>query len=168
MDVSITRTGDSLEDALDDLNQAFTKAQRATGKRMAAAGRAAILDEALKRRGTLSFSGMNVKRLGASARIRPTPTSVTVLLTAKPAGPWSIVEYGAKAHPIYPKRGRVGKGGRPAALQLFDGSDFFAANVAHPGSPPFHVWTAATAGGADSKIELAVRDVFDTALDEVA
>lgn len=155
MDVTISSTG-SLEDALDDLNRALTKAQRSMGRTMAGVGRRVILDEAKQARGSLSMSGMNVKRLGAEAKIRPTPTSVTVLLTAKPAGPWAITEDGTKPHPIRPK---VRKAVVAQPYGVF-------AHVEHKGARGFHTWQAATAGGADSKIERAVVNTFDAAIDE--
>lgn len=155
MKVSVSSSG-SLEDALDDLNRALTKAQRGVGRTMAGVGRRVILDEAKSKRGTLSMSGMNVKRLGASAKIRPTPTSVTVTLTAKPAGPWAIVEDGSRPHPIRPK---VKQAVVAQPYGVF-------AYVEHPGARGFHVWDAATAGGADSKIERAVANTFDAAMEE--
>ena len=167
MDVSITRTSGTLEDALGDLNKSLTKAQRDVGKTIAGVGRRVILEQALRKRGTLSMSGMNVKKLGAAAKIKPTPTSVTVTLTAKPAGPWAIVERGTKEHEIAPTKGRVGRNGRPAALELFGmGSGFYAASTLHDGARGFYVWAAATAGGGDSEIERAVTATFDEAVDE--
>jgi hypothetical protein len=153
--VSVSSTG-SLEDALDDLNRSLTKAQRGIGRTMAGVGRRVILDEARSKRGTLSMSGLNVKRLGASAKIRPTPTSVTVLLTAKPAGPWAIVEDGSRAHEIRP---RVKKAVVAAPYGVF-------AHVEHPGAVGHRVWDSATAGGGDSKIERAVTNTFDAAVEE--
>ena len=94
MKVSVTSTG-SLTDTLDDSEQAADpKAQKDVGKTMAGIGRRVILEAALRRRGTLSMSGFKIKRLGASAKIYATPTSTTVILKAKPAGPWAIVERG--------------------------------------------------------------------------
>ena len=155
MDVTIRSTG-SLEDALDDLNRSLTKAQRGIGRTMAGVGRRVILDEAKQARGTLSMSRINVKRLGAQAKIRPSPTSVTVLLTAKPAGPWAITEYGTADHTIRPK---VKKAVVAEPYGVF-------AHVDHPGARGFRTWQAATAGGGDSKIERAVANTFDAAIDE--
>jgi hypothetical protein len=155
MDVTVTSTG-SLEDALDDLNRSLTKAQRGVGRTMAGVGRRVILDEAKQARGTLSMSRMNVKRLGASAKIRPTPTDVRVILTAKPAGPWAITEYGTARHDIYP---RVKKAVVAQPYGVF-------AHVEHKGARGFHTWQAATAGGGDSKIERAISNTFDAAIDE--
>ena len=93
MNVSVTSTG-SLTDALDDLNKSLTKAQKDVGRSMADIGRRVILEEALRRRGTLSMSGFKIKRLGASTHISATPTSTTVTIKAKPAGPWAIIERG--------------------------------------------------------------------------
>jgi hypothetical protein len=155
MDVTISSTG-SLEDALDDLNRALTKAQRGIGRTMAGVGRRVILDQARSKRGGLSMSGMNVNRLGASARIQPTPTSVRVLLTAKPAGPWAITEYGTAPHVIRPK---MKQAVTAAPYGVF-------ARVDHKGARGFHIWDAATAGGGNSEIERAVTNTFDAAVDE--
>ena len=93
MNVSITSTG-SLTEALDDLNKQLTKAQKDTGRKMAGIGRRVLLEAALRDRGTLSMSGFKIRRLGASAHVAATPTSTTVTIRAKPAGPWAIVERG--------------------------------------------------------------------------
>ena len=152
--ISVSSTG-SLTDALDDLNKQLTKAQREVAKTVAGVGRRVILEQAKQRRGTLSFSGMNVKRLGASAKITATPTRAVVKLTAKPAGPWAIVERGSDPHEIAPKVKRA---------LFYDGR--FAAHVSHPGARGFHIWDAATAGGGDSEIERAVTAVFDRNVEE--
>lgn len=152
MDVTYTPTG-SLEDALANLNKAFTKAQRDVGRTVAGVGRRVILDEAKAKRGTLRMSGMNVSRLGASAKITATPTRAVVKLTAKPAGPWAIVEYGTVAHLIAPKTKKA------VTAQPYG----VFAHVQHRGSRAEHIWQAATAGGGDSKIEKAVTSTFDEA-----
>lgn len=155
MRVTSTSTG-SLTDALDTLNRDLTTAQRKVGRRVAAVGRAAILDEARSRRGSITLSGMGVT-LGASAKITATPTAADVTLTAKPAGPWSIVEFGASGHTIRAKGRALRAPGRDRR-----GSPHTAfASVAHPGTVAGRVWDAATAGGADSKIERAVTAEYD-------
>jgi methylthioribose-1-phosphate isomerase len=154
MNVSITSTG-SLTEALDDLNRQLTKAQRDVGRTVAGVGRRVILEQAKARRGTLSMSGVNVKRLGASAKIRPTPTQATVTLTAKPAGPWAITEYGTAPQVI---RARI-KDGLKVGNAVYE-------EVNHPGARGFGIWNAATAGAGDSEIERAIAAKFDQAVDE--
>ena len=96
-----------------------------------------------------------MRRLGASAKIRPTPTSATVTLTAKPAGPWAIIEYGTVPHVI---KARF-KDGLKVGNAVYD-------EVNHPGARGFGIWAAATAGGGDSEIDRAIAATFDQAFDE--
>jgi hypothetical protein len=153
MRVSFSSTGADLEALTDQAVRALTQAQRDVGRAVAKVGRKAILDDVRRsRRGGLSMSGMNA-RLGAKTKVLARANAATVVIDAKPPGPWAIVEAGADPHEIEPKRRRA---------LYFDG--LFSAHAAHPGSRATRAWSNAEAA-LEQAVGPAIEDVVDDALE---
>lgn len=123
-------------------------------------GTPAVLLAARERRGTLSMSN-NKKgnRLDALPIVRPGADHAEAEIVATPRGAWHLVEYGAKAHEIKPKR-KYGKrrraGGLPTPYGVFP-------KVNHPGTAGSPVWEGAMAD-AEPVIDDAVQAAFDDAV----
>lgn len=73
--------------------------------------------------GGLSHMGKGGVKLSLGTKVRTDLATVT----AKPAGPWAIVEDGAKAHPIRARRGN------PTQVLKFPDGGFATGTVQHPG-----------------------------------
>jgi hypothetical protein len=156
MEFTRTSSGADLETLTAQAEKALRSAQRTVGREIAKVARRAVLaDVRRRRRGGLSFSGMGV-RLGASTTIAATASGVSVTVTAKPAGPWSIVEYGSRSHQIRPKRARV---------LVFDG--VYTMHATHPGTRGSPVWAGAE-GALDDAVTPVILDTLDEALRAVA
>ena len=156
MEFTRTTSGPDLETLTAQAEKALRSGQKVLGREIAkVAPRAVLADVKARRRGGLSFSGMNV-RLGASAEVVPKSAGVTVTVVPEPAGPWAIVEHGAARHEIRPKRARV---------LAFDG--VYAAHVTHPGTRGTRVWAAAFSALEDAVTPI-ILDTLDDALQGVA
>lgn len=92
-------SGDLLGD-LEGITRRLTADQRTLARKVATAGRKAVVGSVRARRGSVSISGMNTK-LGARSRVSAGAGSATVYLDAVPAGAWVIAERGrAEVHPV--------------------------------------------------------------------
>lgn len=155
MEFKLTSTGADLDKLTSQAAKALTSAQRKLGKEIAKVARRAILDDVKgRRRGGLRFSGMNT-RLGASSKITP-GSQLVVTMTAKPPGPWSIVEHGSRGHDIAPRRVRA---------LYFDG--IWSDSVYHPGTTG-HAYWAGTETALDDAVTAVITDAFDNALEGAA
>ena len=136
-------------------SKALASAQRELGRDIAKVARKAVLDDVKRsRRGGLRMGKRpdgGSFRLGARAIIEPSGTGVSVLLRARPAGFWSIVESGSAGHEVVP----VGKRG---ALH-FDG--IYAAHADHPGTHGTPYWDR-----AEDALDRALTPVIEEAIDE--
>jgi hypothetical protein len=125
--------GASFEAITKEALKGLREANREVGKRVAKVGKAAM------EKGAPVMWG---KRLGVKTKVDAWPDRAEVLFTPAPShsGAWAMREKGTKPHDIYPRKGRQGRGGRPAALAV---SGIYAANVWHPGSSGEGAWTKA-------------------------
>lgn len=154
MEIRLTSSG-NLDDATRQIEKSFRSVQRTLGREIAKVARKAILDDVKgRRRGGLSFSGMHA-RLSTKSEIQPRGMAVDVTMSARPAGPWAIVERGAAPHVI---RARRGEGGLFVAGQFFE-------EVHHPGTTGLHVWDGAEPA-LDRAVGPAIEDVFDEAIED--
>src|SRR5436190_1932671 len=136
MEIKLTSSGD-LEGLTAEVDKSLRAANRRVGREIAKVARKAILDDVRgSRPGGLRFGtkrgGGGRYRLGAKSTIVPSALGVDVTITATPAGFWSMVEYGTRAHEIVPRTGRA---------LFFDGR--FAAHVSHPGTSGHPYWAGA-------------------------
>lgn len=144
-EVNITSSrSDSAKDLLATATTTLKAMPAALASAAAEAARTGILDATVAARGTLSVSG-----LGAvlDAVVEPpvaSTTSATAAIRGTPAGPWTIVEDGARAHEQRRRRGM------PTPYGVFS-------RVEHPGTLGIAVW-AGTAGpdAADEAAQSAV------------
>lgn len=134
MEVTVKAKGVTLAAVTEQVTRDLRTANKTIAGRIGKAGRAAIANGAPRMYG---------RRLAVKVTNHVTPTSVLVEFdpAKRNAGLWAIAEAGARPHDIAPKRGRVGRNGRPAALRLL--ADFYAADVAHPGTSGSKAWTKA-------------------------
>lgn len=145
-----TSTGADLDKLTGQAAKALTGIQRGLGRDIAKTARRAILDDVKSRRaGGLRFSGMNT-RLGASTKITP-GSQLSVLVTAKPPGPWSIVEHGARPHDIAPKSKRA---------LYFNG--LWSDSVYHPGTAARPLWAS-----SETALLEAVTPVIVAAFEDI-
>lgn len=147
----LTTPGVDLDNLTGQAAKALIAGQRKMGREIAKVARRAILDDVKsRRRGGLRFSGMNT-RLGASTKVTPSAQSTTVTVSAKPPGPWSIVEYGSRPHDIVPVRKK--------ALYF---AGLWSDSVYHPGTAGHAYWT-----GAESALDAAVTPVIIAVIDDL-
>lgn len=88
----------------------------------------------------MSWSGRNIK-LGARFKTYGNGANQFAVLTPVPAGIWSALSNGTKAHTIYPgakKPGRKRRNGRKALA--FPNGGFSGGPVEHPGTPGKRTW----------------------------
>ena len=97
-----------------------------------------------------SFAGYPLK---VKAKATRTGTQTEVLIYGTPVGFWSMLESGAKPHPIRPREGR--------ALRL--GSDTFYADVNHPGMRGRGVWSNARPA-LQAALDKAIGDTYEAVL----
>ena len=145
----ISSSGTDLQTLIGQQARALQGAQRAVGRDIAKIGKKAILDDVKSRRGSLSMMG---GRLSVKAKTAAGPGGADVTLSASPAGPWTIVDSGADAHEIRPRKGAL----------RFDGR--FAARVHHPGTRGTRVWSNAETA-LDRALTPTIEDTFDEAMD---
>lgn len=152
MEFHATSTGADLEKLTGQAAKALTGVQRTLGREIAKTARRAILDDVRSRRsGGLRFSGMNT-RLGASTKITP-GSQLSVLVTAKPPGPWSIVEHGSRPHDIAPRSKRA---------LYFHG--MWSDSVYHPGTAGRPLWAGSEAA-LTAAVTPVIVDAFEDALE---
>jgi len=151
MEFVLTSTGADPADLTSQVAKALIAGQRKMGREIAKVARKAILDDVKsRRRGGLRFSGMNT-RLGASTKVTPSAQSTTVTVSAKPPGPWSIVEHGSRPHDIVPRR-------KQALFFL----ELYSDSVYHPGTRGHAYWA-----GAESALDAAVTPIITGIVDDL-
>ena len=149
---TVRAKGKSLDQLMAATVKDLTEANRTAGKEIRKVGRKAIREKAPKVGG---------KKLGARINVKAYADRADVTFRAHTVGGWMMHEKGAKPHDIYPRKGRVGRAGRPAALSV---SGLYAANVWHPGTKPgTKAWTKAIER-VRKAILPAIVDVYDDAL----
>jgi hypothetical protein len=150
-----TSTGADLDKLTGQAAKALTGVQRTLGREIAKVARRAILDDVKAHRpGGLRFSGMNT-RLGASTKITP-GSQLSVLVSAKPPGPWSIVEHGSRAHEIAPRAKR--------ALYF---NNLWSDSAYHPGTVGRPLWASSEAA-LDDAVTPVIVEAFEDALEGAA
>ena len=77
----------------------LTQANRTAGRDIAKLGRSTVI----KASGSPSFRG---KKLNVKTRTKARPDGATVEIYGSPAGAWTILDSGARAHPIRPQVGQ--------------------------------------------------------------
>lgn len=127
-------------------------------------GTPAVLLAARERRGTLSMSNnKKATMLDALPIVRPGEETAEAEIVAVPRGAWHLVEYGAKAHRIDPRR----KYGARAASRALNVPPYgIYAAVDHPGTAPNPVWEGAMADAEpviDEQVQAAWTARIDTA-----
>jgi hypothetical protein len=103
--------------------------------------------------GTADHPSFDGRRLGVKAKVQAGAGQTTVTVSPAPgdAGGWSILESGARPHPIASPRAMPLGGGR------------FARTVRHPGASGTGRWTKA-AKRTEPKIVKAVETTIDKAM----
>lgn len=142
MEVSIERHGPSLDALVERKQRELRAASRKVGNAVKKSGMAAVRKATPRR-----FAG---RALRVKGRVRPGPTRVDVEIYGTPAGYWTILESGAQAHMIKPRRGKA----------LHWGGDVFSAGHQHPGAAGQGVWTRAQPA-VEAAVEDAVTDIYD-------
>jgi hypothetical protein len=163
--VNVTREGDDLLAAVEDAIRALAKGQELAGKAVAKIASKAIKDDVKGARGSLSFSGMSTRsgvktKLGVKTHVAVSATEAKVTLRGKPAGPWAIVEYGAKEHDITPKEELNDRGRRRALGGGLDAPRFKVRIRKQSGRP---YWENAT-DRLDREIDPVIEGTFDKAM----
>lgn len=151
MEFRARSVGTSFDTIASDLARSYKTANRTVGRDIAKKGKAAIAKGAPRMMGRRLTSKTRVEASGDRAEVTFTPFSV---------GGWAIMEFGAKAHDIYPKAGRQGRDGRPPAL-LFSG--LYSNNAWHPGIAARGLWTKA-GERLDDAIRPLIEDTYAEAL----
>lgn len=144
MRFTVRQVGPGLDDLIDRQVDAL---RRATGQ--ASREIADKAESTIRQRAPRSFAG---KSLGVDSRTSGSGERVHVEIRGVPVGAWTILESGARAHPI-------DVGGRAMPL----GGGRFATRVRHPGVRGKRTWTKATSRLPDV-IEDVIEDVYDKAL----
>lgn len=116
-------------------------------------GDAAVRSAATAIRGTLSMSNNSqASTLDTLAIQRPGETHAETEIVAVPRGAWHLVEYGARAHTIKPRR-RSGRRAMPTTYGVFS-------RVHHPGTIGTGVWSQAMEQ-AEPVIDTAIQAAAD-------
>ena len=148
--IDVKQRGPSLDSLVQATVRDLRAANRTAGREIAKAGKKAIAAKSPR---------VNGKKLGSKTRTRAHADRAEVTFRANTVGGWMMHQKGTKPHDIYPKKGRRGRGNRPAALRLGQ----FAANVHHPGTAGTGAWTKAIARLKVAVLP-AVTDVYDDAM----
>jgi hypothetical protein len=143
---TVDKSGD-LSGVAKDLQRAAVKGQKEAGRAVAKQGRTLILDDVRRTRGHIRMMGT---RLGVKSRVTAGAVQSVVELYGSPAGPWTIVTKGTKAHDIRPKRREV------LAVSKGDVIGTVAHRRRRPGKD---VWTPAT-----RRLD---AELFDVVADEI-
>lgn len=151
MEFSARSVGTSFDTIAADLARSYKAANRTVGRDIAKKGKAAIAKGAPRMMGKKLTSKTRVEASGDRAEVTFTPFSV---------GGWAIAEFGTKAHDIYPKAGRVGHDGRPAALKF---AGLYANNAFVRGIAARGLWSKA-GERLDEAITPLIEDVYTEAL----
>jgi hypothetical protein len=151
--ISVREVGNRQAQLIVEAGRELKRANRLVAREIVKVGGQAMRKEAPRMWG---------RKLAIKTKTATTPFSVLVLFFPAPknAGGWAIQESGARAHDIYPKRGRKGRGGRPAALSF---SELYSAHAWHPGTSGNKAWTKAGAR-LEKALTPAIEDVYDEAL----
>lgn len=133
MDFTFTTSGRTFDQLTRGIARDLTAAHKKAGRQIARKGKAAAA------KGAPVMWG---ERLAVATDTEADANGCTV--TFKPAagnaGGWAMQESGTRPHSIAPRRGRGGRGGRPAAL-AFDG--LYYADVFVSGMAGRRAWTRA-------------------------
>ena len=124
-------------------------AARTAGRDVAKVARKQILDDVRAARGTLAMMG---GRLAVKTTVDARPVGAIVTLTATPAGPWSIVEFGTKAYTEKPRKAKVLAAGK---------GDVIGMTAHHGRRPGRRVWQPAVDRLDAGPTADAVTDPFD-------
>ena len=155
MEFTVTTKGRGFDALIRDTTRDLKKANRKAANDVSKKGLAAM------RKGAPRMWG-RVLRVKSEKHIEPFGAAVDFFPWPKNAGGWAIQESGRRGgYEIAPKRGRQGRGGRPAALRVADG--MYAANALGGSWGGKKAWTKA--GERLVKVtDKTVKDIYDDAL----
>lgn len=146
MRFTIERTGPDVDALIDRTVREMSRTSRTVGNAIKKAGVAAVRKAVPYK----SFAGYPLKVKG---KVRAAASGVEVDIYGTPVGFWSMLESGAKPHPIRPRKGK--------ALRL--GSDTFYAHVDHPGMAGRSVWSNARPALV-AAVDKVVEDTYSKVL----
>jgi hypothetical protein len=153
--ITVTTRGPSFDRLIADTVRDLRQANRTSAREVQRTGLAAM------RMGAPRMWGRKLAIKSKSKTHGVNGSNVEFFPAPNNLGGWAMREKGTKAHDIYPRRGRAGRGGRPAALKIVG---LYAANAWHPGSTGEKAWTRA-GERLWRAIDPVVEDVYDDALE---